>query len=88
MVLVDTIKHSKDQALVTGDSNVNSKEKKNNKNPPYKKGDNSKSQQESSNSKKKNFQKKNFQKKKFKGEGRKCAYCGKGFHPESSCMKK
>ena len=36
-----------------------------------------KSHEESSNSKKKHPQKK-----KGKGEGSKCAYCGKGFHPE------
>ena len=31
---------------------------------------------------------KELQKKKNKGEMSKCAYCSKGFHPESSCMKK
>ena len=78
-----TIKPSKDQYLVAGDSKFNSKDNKKANKPPDKKGDNSKSQEESSNSKKKKFQKK-----KGKGEGIKCAYCGKGFHPASSCMKK
>ena len=32
--------------------------------------------------------KKNSQKKKNKGEMSKCAYCSKGCHLESSCMKK
>ena len=82
LVLMGTIKPSKDRALVVGDSKVNSKENKKAKNPLDKKGDKSKSQEESSNSKKK------FQKKKGKGEGSKCAYYGKGFHLERSCMKK
>ena len=77
LVLMGTIKPSKDKALVVGYFKVNSKDKKKAKKPPDKKGD------ESSNSKKKNFQKK-----KGKGEGSKCAYCSKGFHPEGSCMKK
>ena len=84
MVLMGTIKPSKDQDLVTGDSKLNSKDKKKANKPLDKKGDKCKSQEESSNSKKKNFQKK-----KGKGEGSiKCAYCGKGFHPERSYMKK
>ena len=70
MVLMGTIKPSKYQDLVVGDS----KDKKKAKKPPYKKGDKSKSQEDSSNSKKKNIQKK-----KGKGEGSKCPYCGKGF---------
>ena len=32
--------------------------------------------------------KKNFQKNKNKGEMSKCTYSSKGYHPESSCMKK
>ena len=83
LVMMGTIKPSKDQDLVVGDSKVDSKGKKKDKNPPYKKRDKSKSHEESSNSKRKNSQKK-----KGKGEMSKCAYCGKGFHPESSFMKK
>ena len=83
LVLMGTIKPSKDQYLVARDSKVNSKYKKKSKNPLDQKGDKSKSQEDSSNSKKNNFQNK-----KGKREGSKCAYCGKGFHPESSCMKK
>ena len=62
---------------------MDSKGKKKAKNPPYKKGYNSKSPEESSNSKKKKSLKK-----KGKGEMIKCEYCGKGFHLEISCMKK
>ena len=62
---------------------MNFKDNNKSKKPPDKKGDKSKSQEESSNSKKKKFQKK-----KGKAEGNKCTYCGKGFHPERSCMKK
>ena len=72
-----TIKSSKDQALVSRDSKVDSKGNEKAKKCPDKKGDKFKSHEESLNSKKKNFQKK-----KGKGEGSKCAYCGKGFHPE------
>ena len=78
LILMGTIKPSKDQALVAGDFKVNSKDKKKVKNPLDKKGDKSKSHDESSKSKKK----------KGKCKGRKCAYYGKGFHPKSSCMKK
>ena len=74
MVLMGTIKPSKYQALVVGDSKVNSKDKNKAKKPPNKKGDKSKSHEESSNSKKKKFQSN-----KGKGEGNKCAYCGKDF---------
>ena len=83
LMMMGTIKPSKDQALVIGDSRVDSKGKKksNLKKPPKKKRDKPKSQEEPSGSKK------NFQKKKNKGEMRKCAYCSKGNHPESSCMK-
>ena len=55
LVLIDTIKPSKDQALVSGDSKVNSKDKKKSKKPLDKKGDKPKSQEESSNSKKNKF---------------------------------
>ena len=78
-----TIKLSKDQDLVVGDSQVNSKDKNKAKKPLDQKWDNPKSQEESSNSKKKNFHKK-----KGKGEGSKCAYYGKGFHHERYFMKK
>ena len=57
-----TIKPSKDQYLVVGDSRVDSKGKKKSKNPPDKKRDKSKSQEDPSGSKK------NFLKKKNKGE--------------------
>ena len=80
--MMGTIKPSKDQALVAGDSKVDSKGKKKAKNPHEQKRDNSKSQEEPQGSKK------NFQKKKNKGEMSKCAYCSKGYHPKSSCMKK
>ena len=52
LVLMGTIKPSKDQALVARDSKVNSKYNNKAKNPLYKKGDKSKSQEESSNSQK------------------------------------
>ena len=81
-VMMGTIKPSKDQYLVARDSKVDSKGKKKAKKPLDQKGDNSKSHEESLNSKKKNSQKK-----KGKGEMSKSTYCGKGFHPESSCMK-
>ena len=47
LVLMSTIKPSKDQALVAGYSKVSLKDKKKAKKPPYKKGDKSKSQEES-----------------------------------------
>ena len=68
LVFMGTIKHSKDQALVVGDSKVNSKDNKKARNTRYKKGDKSKSHGKYSNSKKKKFQKN-----KGKGEGSKCA---------------
>ena len=43
LVLMGTIKPSKDQDLVVGDSKVNSKDNKMAKKPPYQKGDKSKS---------------------------------------------
>ena len=81
--MIGTIKPSKDKYLVSRESKVDSKGKKKEKKPPDKKWDNSKSYEESS-----NWKKNNSQKKKGKGEMRKCTYCGKGFHPESSYMKK
>ena len=47
LVLMGTIKPSKDKALIVGYSKVISKDKKKTKNPPDQKGDNSKSHQES-----------------------------------------
>ena len=82
LVMMGTIKPSKDQALVAIDSRVDSKSNKKAKNPPEQKRDKSKSQEEPQGSKK------NSQKKKNKGEMRKCAYCSKGYHPERSCMRK
>ena len=70
-----TIKPSKDQDLVAGDLRVDSKGNKKSKNPPKQKRDKNKSQEEPQGSKKN------------KGEMSKCTYYGKGFHPESSCMK-
>jgi len=61
---------------------VDSKGKKKYKKPPEQNRDKNKSQEEPQGSKK------NFQKKKNKGEMSKCAYCSKGYHPESSYMKK
>ena len=61
---------------------MDSKRNKKVKNPPEKKRDKNKSQEEPQGSKK------NFQKNKNKGEMSKCAYCNKGYHPERSCMKK
>src|SRR5713101_4699107 len=82
LVMMGTIKPSKDQALVAGDSRVDSKIKKKTKKPPEQKRDKNKSLEEPHDSKK------NYQKKKNKGEMSKCAYCSKGFHPKISCMKK
>ena len=82
--MMATIKASKYQDLVVGDSKMDSKGKKksNQKKPPYQNKDKSKFHEESSSSKK------NSQKKKGKFKMRKCTYCGKGYHLESSCMKK
>ena len=82
LVMMGTIKPSKDQALVAGDLRVDSKIKKKAKNTLDKKRDKNKSPEEPQGSKK------NPQKKKNKGEMSKCAYCSKGNHSESSCMKK
>ena len=62
LVKMGTIKPSKDQDFLVEDSRVDSKGKKKDKNPPEKKRDKSKSQEEPSGFKK------NFQKKKNKGE--------------------
>ena len=77
-----TIKPSKDQYLVAGDTRVDSKGKNKAKNTPDQKRDKNKSPEEPQGSKK------NYQKKKNKGEMSKCAYCSKGYHPERFCMKK
>ena len=79
--MMGTIKPFKDQAFVARDSRVDSKGEKKYKKPPEKKRDKNKSPEEPQGSKKK------FQKKKNKGEITKCAYCSKGYHPKSSCMK-
>ena len=80
--MMGTIKPSKDQALIAGDSKVDSKSKKKAKNPAKQKRDKKQSPEEPQGSKK------NYQKKKNKGEMSKCAYCNKGYHPKRSCMKK
>ena len=77
LVMMGTIKPSKDQALVSRYSRVDSKRKNKDKNPLEQKRDKSKSQEEPQGSKK------NSQRKKNKGEMSKCTYCNKG-----SCMKK
>ena len=82
LMMMGTIKPFKDQALVAGDSRVDSKGKKKAKKPPEQKRDKNKSLEEPQGSKK------NPQKKKNKGEMSKCAYYSKGNHPEISCMKK
>ena len=78
LVMMGTIKPSKDQALVAGDLRVDSKGKKKYKKPPKQKRDKSKSPEEPQGSKK------NSQKKKNKGEMSKCTYCSKGYHPDRS----
>ena len=55
LIMMGTIKPSKDQALVVGYYKVDSKGNKKAKKPPDKNGDKSKYQEESSKSKKKNF---------------------------------
>ena len=82
LVMMDTIKPSKDQALVVGDLRVDSEGKKKDKNPPKQKRYKNKFP------KKPQGSKKNPQNKKNKGEMRKCTYCSKGNHSESSRMKK
>ena len=82
MVMMGTIKPSKEQDIVVGDSRVDSKGNKKAKKPPEQKRDKNKSPEESQSSKK------NFQKKKNRGEMSKCAHYSKGYHPKRSCMKK
>ena len=77
-----TIKPSKDQDMVAGDSRVDSKRKKKDKKLPEQKRDKKQSLEDLQGPKK------NYQKKKNKGEMSKCAYCNKGKHTEISCMKK
>ena len=72
LVMMGTIKPSKDQALVAGYSRVDSKGKNKTKKPPEQKRDKNKSPKEPQGSKK------NPKKKKNKGEMRKCTYCSKG----------
>ena len=72
LLMMATIKTSKDQALIAGDSKVDSKSKKKAKKPPEQKTDKKKSPKEPQGSKK------NYEKKKNKGEMSKCAYCNKG----------
>ena len=81
LVMMGTIKTSKDQALNVGDSKVD-KRKKKAKNPPEQRRDKKQSPEDQQGPKK------NTQKKKNKGEMNKCSYCSKGNHTESSCMKK
>ena len=80
--MMGTIKPSKDQSLIAGDSRVDSKSKNKAKKPPQQKRDKTQSPEDQQGPKKNN------QKKKNKGEMNKCAYCNKGNHTESSCMKK
>ena len=68
LVMMGTIKPSKDQYLVAGDLKVDSKRKKKYKKTHEKKRDKEKSQEDSSGSKK------NPQKNKNKGEMSKCTY--------------
>ena len=79
--MMGTVKPYRDQALISGDSRVDSKIKKKAKKPPEQKRDKKQSLEEPQGSKK------NYQKKKNKGEMNKCAYCNKGNHSEISCMK-
>ena len=72
LVMMGTIKPSKDQALVSGESIEDSKGKNKYKKPPEQKRDKNKSQEEPQGSKNK------FQKNKNKGEMIKCASCSKG----------
>ena len=81
VMILGTIKPSKDQDLVATDLRVDSKGKNKANKTPKQKRDKNKSQEEPQGSNK------NFQKKKNKGEMSKCAYCSNGYHLESSCMK-
>ena len=69
LVMMGTIKPSKYQPLVAGDSRVDSKSKNKAKNPPEQKRDKKHSPEDLQGPKKNN------QKKKNKGEMNKCAYC-------------
>ena len=80
--MMGTIKPSKDQDLIAGDSRVDSKRKKKAKNPPEQKRYKKQSPKDLQGPKK------NYQKKKNKGEMNNCTYCNKGNHSEISCMKK
>ena len=71
LVMMGTINRSKDQALVAGDSRVDSKSKKKAKKPLEKKRDKNKSLEEPQGSKK------SYDKKKNKGEMSKCTYYSK-----------
>ena len=68
LVMMGTIKPSKYQDLIAGDSRVDSKSKKKAKKPPEQKRDKNKFSEPQGS-------KKNYQKKKNKGEMSKCAYC-------------
>ena len=81
LVMMGTIKPSKDQALIAGDSRVDSKIKKKAKKPPEQKRDKKQSPEDQQGPKK------NTQKKKNKGDMNKCSYYNKGNHTEISCMK-
>ena len=76
------LKNSKSHALIvheTSKTNTKNKQKqKVKKESDQRKGDKNKSTEETSNSKVG----------KQKKEKTKCSYCGGGFHPEISCMKK
>ena len=69
--MMGTIKPSKDQALIVGDSRVDSKSKKKAKKPPEQRRDKKQSPEDQQGPKK------NTQKKKNKGEMNKCSYCSK-----------
>ena len=75
------LKNSKSHAFVVHESsktNAKNKQKqKGKKESDKRKGDKNKSTEETSNSKVG----------KQKKDKTKCSYCGRGFHPESSCMK-
>ena len=80
------IKSSKDQALfVSGPKSMNGKGKKKNQKTKFDapKPKEKKQQQDDHFGSKKNKNKGNQGKEKVK-----CSYCGKGFHPEHSCLKK
>ena len=74
--MMGTIKPSKYQSLVAGDSNMDSKgkEKSNSKTPPDQKKDKSKPHEDSSSSNK------NYHNNKVKDEMRNCTYYDKVYH--------